>query len=325
MKADPSEGNFNSCNIQCHGPAPSQHRRSLHTTQQGYMALIEARSGIDLQTHPGAQEGFARDCASCHASCGDCHVSQPKNVGGGLVSAHRVRKTPDMNRQCTACHGSRVGDEYRGLNEYAGADVHWVPYGMTCTGCHTSDEMHGDRNADPQYRYEVASMPACEDCHEGLEVSNEWHEQHFDDMSCQVCHSQTYKSCNGCHVGVGITGSSYPTFKIGRNPIPTLRSKPYVLLRHIPIAADTYAGWGIDDLPSYASKPTWKYATPHNIRLRTARTDTTGGRSCDEACHDSEDSPSGYFLRASDLAGLPLVEQQANQALTVPAGDPTGW
>ena len=37
-------------------------------------------------------------------------------------------------------------------------------------------------------------------------------------LSCQVCHAQPYRNCNGCHVGGDmLTGSSYCAFEIGRN------------------------------------------------------------------------------------------------------------
>jgi thiosulfate/3-mercaptopyruvate sulfurtransferase len=269
-------------------------------------------------------EGFARDCGSCHATCGDCHISQPKNVGGGLVRAHRINRTPDMTRNCTACHGSRVGDEFRGSNAYAGADVHYRPGAMTCVDCHSGAEMHGD-GTRPEYRYEVAAMPQCEDCHEGLEDANAYHAKHWGTLNCQVCHSQSYKSCNSCHVGQGITGSSYATFKIGRNPIPQLRSAEYVLLRHVPIATDTYAGWGLPELDSFDQEPTWKYASPHNIRRWTERTQVEANAECSTACHLTEDSAEGWFLRASDLAPLPAAERSANAHITVPDGPPESW
>ena len=121
-------------------------------------------------------------------------------------------------------------------------------------------------------------------------------------LSCQVCHSQPYKHCNGCHTGgSGITGSSYFKFKIAKNKFnleAANRVYDYVTVRHIPIAPDTYASWGIADLPNFNSEPTWKYTTPHNIQKWTAQTDTTGtyGK-CGGNCHDSEE----YYLLSSDL------------------------
>ncbi len=323
MRADPSEGFNNTCTDYCHADGPS-YVRAAHTTQAGYIRMIETRSGLEFDEHPELLAGFESDCSSCHASCGDCHISSPKNVGGGLVSAHRINKRPDMTRNCTACHGSRIGDEYRGANEYAGADVHYRPLAMDCMDCHTGDEMHGD-GSRPTYRYEVEAMPACLDCHADAVAANTYHDAHIEDMSCQVCHSQTYKSCNGCHTGEGLSEASYASFKIGKNPIPDLRDQDYVLLRHVPVATDTYASWGLTDLSGFEDEPTWKYASPHNIRRWTARTEVDDGQDCYLACHQSEDGPDGWFLRASDLADLPAVEAAANAHLIVPDGSPDTW
>jgi thiosulfate/3-mercaptopyruvate sulfurtransferase len=323
MRPDPSEGVANSCNDFCHAGV-ANYSRAVHSTQAGYLALFERRSGLDLTTHPDLSDGFASDCASCHASCGDCHISQPKNVGGGLITGHRINKTPDMTRNCTACHGSRVGDEYRGQNDYASADVHYRPGAMTCMGCHTGAEMHGD-GTRPERRYAVANMPQCVDCHDDVATANDYHNTHFDDMSCQVCHSQTYKGCNSCHVGEGITGSSYPIFKIGRNPIPELRDREFVLLRHVPLSPDTFEGWGLPDLEFFESEPTWKYTSPHNIRRWTERTQVADGLACYEACHNTPDGQEGWFFRAADLQALPDAEQAANAQLIVPDGSPFTW
>ena len=97
------------------------------------------------------------------------------------------------------------------------------------------------------------------------------------------------------------------------------------MLRHIPISEDTYTGWGLPNLENYSDVETWKYASPHNIRRFTARTDTTGGQNGCMSCHGTEDSPQGFFLRASDLAGLPQAEQDANQDVIVPDGNATLW
>jgi thiosulfate/3-mercaptopyruvate sulfurtransferase len=145
---------------------------------------------------------------------------------------------------------------------------------------------------------------------------------HGDAFACQVCHSQNYKSCNGCHVGEGITGSSYETFKIGYNPLPD-RPEKFVVLRHIPIVPDTYTGWGLSELSNFDTEPTWKFATPHNIRRRTDR--TPEGGSCGSACHNSYQGPTDFFLRAADLEGTSEAEQRSNADVIVPDGSPFSW
>ncbi|MCK7519827.1 MAG: hypothetical protein MZV64_19905 [Ignavibacteriales bacterium] len=46
-------------------------------------------------------------------------------MGGGLFTGHVFEKTPPMTRSCTACHGSRVGNEFLGKNEGFPGDVHF--------------------------------------------------------------------------------------------------------------------------------------------------------------------------------------------------------
>ena len=197
--------------------------------------------------------------------------------------------------QCTACHGSRVGAEFFGENEGLKSDVHWIPKVMRCERCHTAQAMHSS-SPGAEHRYHDEDMVRCEDCHE--KGDNQYHAQHWGGLSCQVCHSQPYKNCNGCHTGgQGITGSSYMAFKIAKNPKLSER-RPYkiVTVRHIPIARDTYAAWGLADLPDYDSEPTWKYATPHNIQRWTAQTDTTKASWCGGSCHASD-----YYLTLEDV------------------------
>ncbi|MBU0690636.1 hypothetical protein KKC97_08725 [bacterium] len=322
--ADPSEGLDNKC-AGCHADIAEHYATSLHATLNGEHYLFEKRTGFAFELHPTIEEEYNNECNKCHASCGSCHISRPKSVGGGFVQSHNFKRVPDLTNQCTACHGSRVGDEYTGKNEGFAADVHYVPAAMHCRNCHTGAEMHGDGTLY-NYRYEVASAPACENCHELNTAENLWHATHGDNFACQVCHAQEYKNCNACHVGQGITGSSYLAFKVGKNPIPDLKSYEYAVLRHIPIAEDTYSPWEETTMPYYASEPSWKYATPHNIRRWTARTDTSGGQSCGYACHNTPDDVSGFFLRQADLNAMTSeVERQANQHLIVPDGPPTNW
>jgi len=188
-------------------------------------------------------------------------------------------------------------------------------------------EMHGAAGMlSERYDDNNTTAPRCEICHAGEKSANIYHRTHWETpendegrslLQCQVCHAQDYKNCNACHTGgAGITGSSYMQFKIGKNSKQSA-DKPYdyVVVRHIPIARDTFTSWGVGDLPDYDQLPTWKYATPHNIRRWTARTDTTGGITrCSEKCHD-RDNNIGTYLRLSDLDA---DEVNANQNVIIP-------
>lgn len=321
MIADPSFGENNSC-ARCHDVISHNFATSsLHSTMQGYHTMFEQRTGRSIHSQEGIEAKFEAQCNKCHATCGECHISRPKSVGGGFIQSHLIRKTPDMSNQCTACHGSRVGDEFQGRNEGFRADVHYVPNAMRCTACHVADEMHGDGTNYP-YRYAVQNGVTCRDCHDVTANQNEYHAAHGANFACQVCHSQDYKNCNDCHAGTGISQPSWMQFKIGRNPLPNDREGDIVVLRHVPISENTYLSWGVETT-NYPSLPTFKYASPHNILRWTERTEVQEGQSCGSACHSTPNSADGWFLRQSDLDALANPrERQANQSLILPDGPP---
>ena len=298
LVSDPSAGG-GQCS-ECHSDVTEPFESSLHATQEGYWTAINARS--TLEDHPALEEMFGNHCASCHTTCGDCHVSQPNSVGGGLIEGHVFNETPSMSRNCTACHGSRVGSEYLGKHEDIKADVHFRQGRMNCVDCHTGTEMHGDYTTPegelPEQRYDGAQLPNCRDCHlaVGAEVDGvQMHQMHSENLSCQTCHSVSYTSCDGCHVAVSEdsgnpffrTEGTYLTFLIGRNPLQN-DERPYefVPVRHIPVSPASYEYYGEDLLSNFDGLPTWAYATPHNIQLNTPQ-----NASC-EACHGSPD----FFL-----------------------------
>lgn len=321
MVSDPSTGG-EQCAM-CHVDITGTFKDSLHATQAGYWTAINARS--TPEDHPAFEEMFGNHCASCHTTCGDCHVSQPNSVGGGLIDGHVFNSKPSMTRNCTACHGSRVGSEYLGKNDEIKADVHFRQGRMSCTDCHTGSEMHGDYTTSdgelPLHRYDGEQLPNCRDCHATVGAVDEgiqMHQMHGDNLSCQVCHSVSYTSCDGCHVAVSEeTGSpffrtegSYLTFLIGLNPLRNeARPYDYVPLRHIPIASTSYEYYGDDLLSNFDALPTWVYATPHNIQRNTPQNETC------EACHGNTE----LFLTAEKVSAEELT---ANQGVIVLAPPP---
>lgn len=320
MVADPS-ADGEECAM-CHSDITETFGESLHATQAGYWTAIDARS--TPEDHPPLEEMFGNHCASCHTTCGDCHVSQPNAVGGGLIEGHVFNQSPSMTRNCTACHGSRVGNEYLGKYEDLKADVHFRQGRMNCTDCHSGAEMHGDYTTPqgelPDHRYDGVQLPNCSDCHVAVGAADDeiqMHQMHATNLSCQVCHSVSYTSCDGCHVAVSEdtgnpffrTEASYLTFLIGRNPLQSEeRPYDYVPLRHIPVASTSYEYYGEDLLSNFDALPTWAYATPHNIQR-----DTPQNESC-EACHNNAD----IFLTADKISESELA---ANQGVIV-AGPP---
>ncbi len=324
MVSDPSASPNQGCQM-CHSSHAETVETSLHTTLDGYWTAIDARSAPE--NHPQLEEMFGNHCESCHTTCGDCHISQPNSVGGGFIDGHIVKKTPSMTRNCTACHGSRVGNEYLGKHEGINGDVHFRQGRMNCVDCHTGDDLHDSTGActechdltedadliKPTNRYAGAQVPACESCHEDIATSNPQHTLHQEKLSCQVCHSVSYTSCDGCHVATSeesgkpffSTQGDYLTFFIGKNPIQTYhRPYEYVPVRHIPVDTESYAFYGDSLLPNFDTRPTWAYATPHNIQRITPQNE-----SC-ESCHGNAE----IFLTADKVAP---AELEANQSVIV--------
>ncbi len=328
----------------CHESIAASSANSLHTNLWGEKAAIELRGDCTFDGS-GYEDMFTNKCGGCHTTCGQCHVSRPNSVGGGfpkfggvIYSAHGFNRTPDQTENCTACHGSRVGTDYNGDLDGNVRDTH-RNQGMKCEACHTGEEMHGDGQYEGDHynhRYEVATMPRCENCHSTLS-DNQFHNAHVDgfvdggNLQCQVCHSQPYKNCTNCHNLVADEKTdkydinpSVVQFKIAKNPSAHRSEYDYSVVRHVPVDPDTYADWGLT-LPDYLIEPTWKYASPHNVILSTPQTTVEDGQGCGASCHGTPDSPEGFFLRESDLrdlSGNPLVDYDANIGIVIPDDSP---
>ena len=303
----------------CHLDISDANPTSLHTNLAGYITVLEERGSPE--TMPQLMTAYDNHCASCHTTCGQCHVSRPASTGSGLLKGHAFQKTPPMNNTCTGCHGSRVNDEYKGKNTDADgkkikADVHFNPGMMACQNCHTGDEMHGI-TGQFNHRYDGPENPSCtqEGCHETVGPGDGIAQHtgyHVNALSCQVCHAVPYKNCYACHVQKSEEGVPYfkiePSemmFKIGRNPIQSAeRPYQYVPVRHVPIARDSFAYYGENLLPNFDSRPTWTYATPHTIQRITPQNETCN------ACHGHAE----LFLTRDDVDP---GELEANRSVIV--------
>jgi hypothetical protein len=322
---------------ECHPNLTIAAENSLHTHLEGYWTVLETR-GVP-QDHPQAQEMFGNHCNNCHASCGDCHVSRPTSVAGGFINGHVFQVEPSMINNCTACHGSRVGNEYLGKHEGLKADVHFRQGRMDCMDCHSGSEMHGEEPAcqdchqdsddsviaPPDHRYDGLQLPSCESCHAAVAAGNDGisvHEQHSGSLSCQVCHSVSYTSCNGCHVSLSpetgnpvfMTEGSYLGFYIGMNPIKTYaRPYDYVTVRHVPISTTSFDYYEKGLVSNFSAKETWVYTTPHNIQRITPLTESCENCSETEYCTHCHGNPE-FFLTADKVAP---GEFQANRDVIV--------
>jgi thiosulfate/3-mercaptopyruvate sulfurtransferase len=303
---------------ECHAEIAAATLTSLHYTLKPMKQAILKRVGREhTDTWSVISKAMDKHCLTCHASCGQCHISRPEYAGGGLLAAHRFVKTPAMDTTCASCHGGRVHSEYTGARDNYEADVHYADEEMTCMHCHTADEMHAAAQGVVS-RFHLSGRPACEDCHDDTvsdRSSNRSHAVHHQKVACQVCHAQAGKSCFSCHVGTDKKGLPYykckegrMMLKIGLNPAKS-EERPYdfVLVRHPPIIPQTFDAYIKEGLKHFDELPTWKLDTPHSIQRITHQ-----NRTCN-SCHGN----AGLFLSKTDLAPWEIA---ANRAVVVPAG-----
>ena len=321
MSADPAAKPEENC-TPCHQKTVDTHMLTLHYDTHGEFNIISQRASTDEEALSALKTGYTNHCATCHASCGSCHVSRPTPAEGGFLKGHLFQKTPSIQNNCTACHGTRVGDEYLGRNEGYLPDTHWLANGSLCQDCHSMDEMHGN-GREYFSRYENEPRPECTDCHDLKGDKNEFHSKHAEvnrggsgfsgkSLTCQTCHSSAYKNCFNCHVGIDDQGLTYfktdPSmilFKIGNNPLQSdRRPEDFSLLRHVPVARTTFEFYGDDILTNFDVAPTWKYTTPHNINRETCQ-----NASCN-SCHGHDE----LFLTTNDVDSN---EQEANKYVVV--------
>jgi len=274
----------------CHKEIVDNFKTSIHNGT-GQKRKVTMRSGLsgpeDFDQLPQHQiEGYNANCATCHGTCGNCHIVRPPIAGGGLSAGHNFIRTPDMINVCVACHVSRGGHAYLGVAAGTKPDAHLTNLNFKCMSCHEGAELHGDGKKVEQ-RYAYTELPECEDCHTGLMKSNAYHNIHYGDFNCQVCHSQDYNNCGSCHIhGDGARIPSYLDFKIALNPIPDVKTHfKLTLVRRTLAAPDNWEKYGVSEYANFDAFPTYNYTTPHNILRWTDRTAVKDGKGCATNCH----------------------------------------
>ncbi len=328
--AHPSVAADDKC-ASCHQSIVDDFKTSLHngTGQKRKVAIRSGLSGPDeFDQLPEHQiEGYNRNCATCHGTCGNCHIVRPPIAGGGLSAGHAFAKTPDMVTVCVACHVSRGGHAYLGVASGTSPDAHLTMTQFKCVDCHNGAELHGDGNPVEQ-RYAYARLPECEDCHTGIGASNSFHSFHMDDFTCHVCHSQDYNNCGSCHIhGEGARIPSYMSYKIAANPIPDIKQGfPFTLVRRTLAAPDNWKEYGVEQYAHFNAFPTYNYTSPHNILRWTKRTMVTQGRACSSNCHIRNENGTlvnkELYLFQDDLLEWEL---NASTGITVDGKLPESW
>ena len=314
----------------CHSGIVEKFKTSLHNGT-GQKRKVTMRSGLagpeEFDKLPAHQiEGYNKNCATCHGTCGNCHVVRPPIGGGGLAEGHNFTKIPDMQNVCITCHTSRGGHAYLGVAPGTKPDVHLTKMDYTCMDCHDGEELHGNGEM-VQHRYAYEELPECQNCHSEIAGSNNYHTVHMDDFNCQVCHSQDYNNCGSCHIhGEGARVPSYLGFKIAANPIPDAKDFELALVRRTLAAPDNWKEYGVEEYSNFDAFPTYNYTTPHNIQLRTSRTDVGEGNSCSNNCHVRNEEGvlvnKELYLLQEDLLDW---ETEATKHITMDDKFPSSW
>lgn len=315
----------------CHATIVENFKTSIHNGT-GQKRKVTMRSGLsgpdDFAQLPAHQiEGYTANCATCHGTCGNCHVVRPPIGGGGLSFGHKFTKTPDMVGICVTCHVSRGGHAYLGVAAGTQPDAHLTTMGFTCMDCHSGAELHGD-GVKVDQRYAYSKLPKCTNCHTNIGSSNMYHTMHMDDFNCQVCHSQDYNNCGSCHVhGEGARVPAYMDYKIAQNPIPSIKTGfKFTLVRRTLAAPDNWEKYGVDEYANFNVFPTYNYTSPHNILKWTSRTQVSAGRSCSSNCHVRNEGGElvnkDLYLFQSDLLDW---EVGATSGITVDGQLPESW
>jgi thiosulfate/3-mercaptopyruvate sulfurtransferase len=315
----------------CHEAISNNFKTSLHHGM-GQKRKVTMRSGLsgykEFDKLPAHQiEGYNSNCATCHGTCGNCHIVRPPIGGGGLANGHKFTKTPDMNSVCVTCHVSRGGHAYLGVASGTQPDVHLTKMGYRCTECHKGDELHGD-GVEVDQRYAYTKLPTCTSCHKGLESKNTYHSMHYNTFNCQTCHSQNYNNCGSCHIhGSGARVPSYMSYKIAMNPLPDIKKGyKYSVVRRTLAAPDNWEKYGVPEYSNFDVLPTYNYTSPHNILRWTSRTKVNSGMSCSSNCHIRQDGTTilnkDLYLHNSDLLSW---EMTATSGITVDNKLPANW
>lgn len=314
----------------CHQGISDDFMTSIHNGF-GQMRKVAIRSGLsgamDFDQLPAHQiKGYNANCATCHGTCGNCHIVRPPIAGGGLSHGHNFVKSPDMLNVCVACHVSRGGHAYLGVASGTQPDVHLKKAGYKCMDCHSGSELHGNGQFVEE-RYAYSELPTCVECHVTTVGSNVYHTTHWGDFNCQVCHSQDYNNCGSCHIhGDGARIPAYIDYKIAVNPLPLLKTYKFALVRRTLGAPDNWEKYGVAQYANFAALPTYNFTTPHNILRWTERTTVDAGSSCSANCHIRKEGDSlvntDLYLFQSDLL---LWEFAATSGITVDGKLPSSW
>ena len=90
----------------CHDEINENYTKSLHASLKPFTLIIDKRANPNAVIRSKVERAMNNHCYGCHSSCGQCHISRPNVVGGGLLDAHLFQRKPSVQEVCTACHGN---------------------------------------------------------------------------------------------------------------------------------------------------------------------------------------------------------------------------
>ena len=93
------------------------------------------------------------------------------------------------------------------------------------------------------------------------------------------------------------------------------------------MAPDSWQNYGVASLSNFSVRPTYKYATPHNIQRWTSRTQVAAGKACSDACHIIKNADGTYKNKEIYLFknNLETWEVGATSSITVDGKLPYKW
>ncbi|SDK20589.1 hypothetical protein SAMN04488540_12157 [Ferrimonas sediminum] len=348
IQADPTADGGSVCS-DCHGEEMvTNFRHSLHYTVNGVTKGLVER----LAQTPDAQEIFdemhhypEEGCNSCHATCGQCHVSQPDFAGGGLLNKHEFIKQPETEKTCETCH-------YENAETHREVDAHVTKHNMTCLDCHSDvQEFHGRDIKDiPEGRlynegpngtktgpYEQTQKRdvikvKCEDCHQDkvadhteLLTGKAALINHNEKLKCTACHTQPYTNCFGCHEDDTESVGTWETLKrVAQGALGQVGEDENIKLG-LSVAGDPHsklvplshsAGASKDskvvvDLKNPETKSYWVPFAAHFVSKNPLA--TAEARASKRMCENCHNTDNDIFLKESDVQlGVldPVSEQQ---------------
>ena len=292
--SDPTADGGEKLCASCHGEIVTKFGTSIHFNMTGVKMKLSARLGRTHNKEMAVGTIMEKDCLSCHATCGTCHVGTAPVANAGLQANHKFEGQPDNLQVCIPCHhlaGAGFFTQEKNLH---------AAIGMDCNSCHSSDqEFHGRGGPEePQGMMTPGLIKAsCYNCHQDVATTNEAHEIHDNSVSCQACHGTEYESCISCHNRVPEMEHIFKLGQFGGKVYPMVHTTGNT-------SADAFAHLGVklkqEDLEN---KPTWGPYPTHFLQLAPIHKE--GAKVMCENCHGNDD----IFLQDEDLT-FPELEKQ---------------